>query len=128
RTPPEPRTRAKRGRESASSGLRGSTSGTGGVATPGSMNAPVREEIQLGPFTLPRTVDPLPPGVVQYFQVEGFEPGTVVEVPQMRQLMAEGVDEARVFEGLATAGRAQTDRDSAFRRGDPIPSAQLGSL
>jgi len=95
------------------------------------MNAPVREEIQLGPFTLrllPRTVDPLPPGVVQYFQVEGFEPGTVVEVPQMRQLMAEGVDEARVFEGLATAGMAQTDRDPAFRRADPIPSAHVGSL
>src|SRR5882672_660667 len=100
RTPPEPSTRANRGRESAPGGLRGSISGTGAVATPVSWDGAVREEIQLDPFALrlpPRTVDPLPTGVVQYLQVEGSEAGTVVEMSQMRQLMAEGVDQARVL-------------------------------
>ena len=60
--------------------------------------------------------------------VEGLEALAVVEVAQVRQLMAERVDEARVLERPAGRGMEQPDADRAVAVADAEPALHLRSL
>jgi hypothetical protein len=45
----------------------------------------------------PRSIDPIAPGI-QNLRIERLEMQAVIEVPQVRQLVAQGVHQARIFE------------------------------
>ena len=52
----------------------------------------------------------------------------MIEVAQMGQLMAERVDEARVLEGSAGRGVAQSDPDRSVREADAITTLDVRAL
>src|SRR5262245_60163158 len=73
-------------------------------------------------------VDPLRAREVEDPQVEGLEAGAVVEVPQVRELVAQRVHEARVLERAAGRRVAQADPDAAVGVADAVAAADVGAL
>ncbi len=52
----------------------------------------------------------------------------VIEVPQVGQLVAQGVHEARVFERPAGGRVAQPDPDRPVREADAVAALHVGAL
>jgi len=65
---------------------------------------------------------------LQELHVEGPEPNTVVEVAQVRELVAEGVDEARVLERPTRRRVHQPDADGAVGEADAVAPLDVGAL
>ena len=61
----------------------------------------------------------------QNLEVEGLEARTVVEMPQVGQLVADGVDQARVLQHLAGLGMVQPDGDPAVGVADAVTALHI---
>ena len=77
---------------------------------------------------LARAIDPHRASVVEDLEVERPEARPVVEVPEVRELVAERVHEARVLERAARGGVAQADLDRAVRVADSVSAADTCAL
>ncbi len=75
-----------------------------------------------------RHVDALMPRPAQQSPIEILEGRRVVEVPQMGELVAEGIDETRILERLSGLHMSQPDLDRAVRITDPVAALDVGAL
>ena len=75
-----------------------------------------------------RPIDPGRPRVVEDLEIERLESRPVVEVPQMGELVAERVHQARVLEGPTRGRMAKADLDRAVRVADPVAAAHPRAL
>ena len=64
----------------------------------------------------------------QQLLIEALERLAVMEVPQVRQLVAERIHEARVLERLARANVTQPDPDLTVREADAVAALHVGPL
>jgi hypothetical protein len=75
-----------------------------------------------------RLVDPLTTSPFEELAVEALKALAVIEMAQMRELMTQGVDEARVLERLTRRRMAQPNPDRPIGEADPVASLDIGSL
>src|SRR5690606_2369519 len=89
-----------------------------------------RRRARLGraPLLRPRPVDAHAPRVLEDAPVEHLEAAAVVEVAQVRELVTQRVDEARVLERLSGARVEQPDADGAVLVADAEPAPHVRAL
>ena len=85
----------------------------------------MRDTLRFGP---PRAIDALPAGVGENPLVKTPEGAPVVEMPRVRELVAERVDQARVLERPTRGGVKEPNLDGVVGEADAVTAPHAGAL